>query len=275
MEKTTQMLITDLAFANREGEVWLYPSLKVSKLQERHLVLKASQTWQASASAPGKQLPLKCVGLAFERSLRARVAPGVYAHGDSMISDISYHKKEEMLQNTPAGSVGSAETGLSQEDLMQASSSQRLWCPMGSPVLPPLTAGAHLGGQTTAFLNICRGHALSIKEEVTREWLKFILESINLAEDRWRKKDIKGTFYNGDRNLQIMGLNLHAEDQRRCHEHSQQQSCPFPPVTKPKFSAEVYLIFLTIVSYIGRSFVPSLSDYQHCLIDYSMQLSFC
>ncbi|OPJ79123.1 hypothetical protein AV530_005048 [Patagioenas fasciata monilis] len=41
--------------------------------------------------------------------------------------------------------------------------------------------------QTTAFRNICRGHALSIKEEVTREWLKFILESINLAEDRWKK----------------------------------------------------------------------------------------
>lgn len=106
----------------------------------------------ASASAPGKQLPLKCVGLAFERSLRARVAPGVYAHGDSVISDISYHKKEEMLQNTPAGSVGSTEMGPSQEDLMQTSSSQRLWCPMGSPVLPPLTAGAHLGGQVK-----CRG----------------------------------------------------------------------------------------------------------------------
>lgn len=41
--------------------------------------------------------------------------------------------------------------------------------------------------QTTAFPNICLRHALSTKEEVTREQLRLISERISLAEDRWRK----------------------------------------------------------------------------------------
>ena len=63
-----------------------------------------------------------------------------------MVLDISYHEKEEILQNTPAGSVCSPETRLSQKHLTRASSSQRLRCPTGSPVLPPMKAGARLGG---------------------------------------------------------------------------------------------------------------------------------
>lgn len=63
-----------------------------------------------------------------------------------MVSAISYYETEEILQNTPAGSVCSPETGLSQKHLTHTSSSQRLWCPTGSPVLPPAKAGARLGG---------------------------------------------------------------------------------------------------------------------------------
>lgn len=60
-----------------------------------------------------------------------------------MSSDISYDDEEEVLQNTAAGSIFSPETRLSQKHL----NSQRLWCPMGGPMLPPVKAGAQLRGQ--------------------------------------------------------------------------------------------------------------------------------
>lgn len=74
----------------------------------------------------------------------------------SMVLDISYHKKEEVLQNFPAGSVFSPDRGLSQKHLTHASSSQRLWCPTGSPVLPPAKAGAHLGRSGRAQVAVLR-----------------------------------------------------------------------------------------------------------------------
>jgi len=88
-----------------------------------------------------------------------------------MLSDISHHEKEEILQDTPAGSVCFPETGLSPKHLTQANSSQRLWCPTGSPVLPPVKAGACLGSQAQVAVlrSFLMTSSCSVKEPLLQQ----------------------------------------------------------------------------------------------------------